>query len=95
MVQFIRFYGMQSRQVLFPAESQIESFLTNLSVHGQVTAAIQNQAMNALMYPDTPALNHALESRIHAMSPGKQINVPVVLTRDKVAAVISLLDGTT
>jgi hypothetical protein len=49
MVRFIRFHGMRSRQGLFPAEPTIESFLTTLSVHRQVTTAIQNQAMNTLV----------------------------------------------
>ena len=95
IVRFVRFHDMRSRQDLFPIEPKIESFLTDLSVHGHVAAAIQNQAMNALMYPDTHALNHALEGRIHAVRTDKKITVPMVLTRDQVAVVISLLDGTT
>jgi hypothetical protein len=55
---------MRSRQALFPAEPKIESFLTNLSVQEQVTTAIQNQAMNAPMYPDTHALDHAMEAAL-------------------------------
>ena len=94
IVRFVRFHGMRSRQDLFPAEPKIESFLTDLAVHGHVAAAIQNQAMNALVFLDTRVLNHALEGRIHAVRTDKKINVPMVLTRDEVAAVISLLDGT-
>ena len=50
IVRFVRFHGMRSRQDLFPAEPKIEAFLTDLAVHGNVAAATQTQAMNALVF---------------------------------------------
>ena len=47
--RFARFHGMRSRADLFPAEPKIEAFLTDLAVQGNVAAATQNQAMNALV----------------------------------------------
>ena len=94
IVRFVRFHGMRSRAHLFPAEPKIESFLTDLAVNGNVAAATQNQAMNALVFLYKRVLNHALEGRINAVRADKKINVPVVMTREEVAAVISLLDGT-
>jgi integrase len=85
---------MRSRADLFPAEPKIESFLTDLAVNGNVAAATQNQAMNALVCLDTRVLNHAMEGSINAVRADKKINVPVVMTRAAVAAVISLMDGT-
>ena len=79
---------------LFPAEPKIESFLTDLAVNGNVAAATQNQAMNALVFLYKRVLNHTLEGRINAVRADKKINLPVVMTREEVAAVISLLDGT-
>ena len=35
----VRFHGMRSREDLFPAEPTIESFLTDLAVHGHVAGA--------------------------------------------------------
>ncbi len=93
IVRFVRFHGMRSRENLFPAEPKIEAFLTDLAVHGHVAAATQNQAMNALVFLYTRVLNHALQGRIHAVRADKKITVPVVMTREEVAAVISLLDG--
>ncbi|MGH8067764.1 MAG: tyrosine-type recombinase/integrase [Candidatus Entotheonellia bacterium] len=83
----------RSREDLFPAEPKIESFLTDLAVHGHVAAATQNQAMKALVFLDTRVLNQALPGRINAVRADKKVNVPVVMTREDVA-VISLLDGT-
>jgi integron integrase len=94
IVRFVRFHGMRSREDLFPAEPQIEAFLTDLAVHGNIAAATQNQAMNALVFLYTRVLNHAMEGRIHAVRADKKLNVPMVMIREAVAAVLSLLDGT-
>ena len=72
---------MGSRADLFPAEPKTESFLTDLPVKGNVGAATQNQAMNALLFLYKRALNYALEGRINAVRADKKINVPVVMTR--------------
>ena len=65
----------------FPAEPKIESFLTDLTVNGNVAAATQNQAMNALVFLYKRVLNHTLEGRINGVRADKKINVPVVMTR--------------
>jgi site-specific recombinase XerD len=85
---------MRSREDLLPAGPKIESFLTGLSVHGHVAAATQNQAMNAPVFLYKRVLDHTLEGRINAVRADKKISVPVVMTREAVAAGISLLDGT-
>ncbi len=90
----VRFHRMRSREDLFPAEPTIESFLTDLALNRNVAAATQNQAMNALVFLDKRVLDHAMEGSINAVRADKKINVPVVMTREEVASVISLLDGT-
>ena len=95
IIRFARFHGMRSRADLYSAESKIASFLTDLAVQSHVAATTQNQAMNTLVFLYKRVLNHALEGRINAgRVDKKKINVPVVMTREEVAAVISLLDGT-
>ena len=94
IVRFVRFHGMRSRVDLVPAEPKIEAFLTDLAMHGHVAAATQNQAMNALVFLYKRVLTHALQGSINAVRADKKINVPVVMTREEVAAVISLMDGT-
>src|SRR6266852_2668937 len=74
IVRFVRFHGMRSRANLFPAEPKIESFLTDLAVNGNVAAATQNQAMNALVFLYKRVLNHPLEDRINAVRADKKIN---------------------
>src|SRR6266705_622636 len=89
-----RFHGLRSRAALCPAEPKIEAFLTDLAVHGNVAATTQNQAMHALVFLYKRALNHALPDRINAIRASKKINVPVVMTREEVAAILALMDGT-
>jgi integron integrase len=94
IVRFVRFHGMRSRQDLFPAEPKIEAFLTDPAVHGHVAPATQNQAMNALVFLYKRVLTLALQGSINAVRADKKINVPVVITREEGAAVLSLMDGT-
>ena len=94
IVRFVRFYDMRSREDLFPAEAKIEAFLTDLAVHGDVAPSTQNQAMNALVFLYKRVLKHALQGSIDAVRADKKVTVPVVMTREEVAAVLSLIDGT-
>jgi site-specific recombinase XerD len=94
IVRYVRFHRMRSRDDLFPPEPNIEAFLTDLAVNGNVAAATQHQAMHALVFLYKRVLNHTLEGRINAVRADKKINVPVVMTREEVAAIISLMDGT-
>jgi integron integrase len=94
IVRFIRFHRMRSRDDLFPAEPKIEVFLTHLAMEGNVAPATQNQAMNALVFLYKRVLRQPMEGSINAVRAYKKVNVPVVMTRDEVAAVISLLEGT-
>jgi integron integrase len=92
--RFARFHRMRSRADLFPAEPKIEAFLTDLAMQGKVAAATQNQAMHALVFLYKRVLHQALEDRINAVRAAKKVNVPVVMTRDEVATVLSLMEGT-
>jgi len=93
ITRFVRFHSMKSREDLFPAESKIEAFLTHLAVQETVAPATQNQAMNALVFLYKRVLKHPLEGRIDAVRADKKVNVPVVMTREEVAAVLSLMNG--
>ena len=94
IVRFIRFHRMRSRDDLFPAEPKIQVFLTHLAMEGNVAPTTQNQAMNALVFLYRRVLRQSMEGSINAVRADKKVNVPVVMTRDEVAAVISLLEGT-
>lgn len=92
--QFVRFHHMHSREDLFPPEPKIEAFLTHLAVNKNVAPATQNQAMNALVFLYKRVLNQTLDGSINAIRADRKVNVPVVMTREEVAAVLSLLKDT-
>jgi hypothetical protein len=94
IVRFVRFHGMRSRVDCFPAEPKIEAFLTDLALHRNVAAATQNQAINALVFLYKRVVNDAMEGRINVVRAAKNITVPVVMTHEEVATIVSLLDGT-
>jgi len=94
IVRFVRFHVMRSRKDLFPAEPKIEAFLTDLAVRVNVAPATQNQAMNALLFLYKRVLDQAPQGSIEAVRAHRKITVPVVMTREEVAAVLSLMDGT-
>ena len=94
IVRYVRFHKMQSRADLQPAEAKMEAFLSDLAVTQHVAPATQNQAMNALVFLYKRVLEQPLEGKIDALRADAKVHVPVVLTREEVASVISLMEGT-
>ena len=50
--------------------------------------------MNALVFLYKRVLSHALQGSIDAVRAHRKITGPVVMTREEVATVLSLMDGT-
>jgi integron integrase len=75
-------------------KGEVERFLSHLAVEGEVAASTQNQAFSALLflYRDVLGIKLAwLDGVVRAKRPKL---LPVVLTRDEVAAVFRHLSGT-
>ena len=73
---------------------EIGAFLTHLAVDGNVSAATQNQAMFALLFLYKVVLGVELDYLGGKFASAKQKSrVPVVLTREEVAAVLSQISG--
>jgi integron integrase len=94
VVRFVQFHHMRCREDLLPPEPKIEAFLTHLAVNQNVAPATQNLAMNALIFLYKRVLKLSMEGDINAVRAERKVNVPVVMTREEVAAVISLMNGT-
>jgi integron integrase len=91
--RFVHFHHMQNREDLAGGEAKIEAFLTDLAVKGNVAAATQNQAMNALVFLYRKVLESPLDDKIDAIRAERKVNVPVVMTREEVRKAIALTDG--
>ncbi len=92
--RFILFHKMTSRADFINGEVKIERFLTHLAVTEQVAPSTQNQAMNALVFLYRKILEVDLNQKIDAIRAKRRKNIPVVMTREEVRLVISLLKGT-
>ncbi len=85
---------MSSRDDLKNGEQKIEAFLTHLAVKKNVApATTQNQAMNALVFLYKRVLKTPLKEAINAVRAGKKTNIPIVMTRDEVRAVVNVMEG--
>ena len=92
--KYIHFHGMNSRNDLKDGEKKIEAFLTHLAVNRNVAPSTQNQAKNALVFLYKKVLKNQLNEEINAVRANKKIHVPVVMTREETAKVISMTEGT-
>ena len=75
--------------------SEIEAFLTYLAVKEMVSASTQNQAFNALLFLYRRVLGVSLEDEnISAIRAARKKNIPIVLTREEVFRLLTLMSGT-
>jgi integron integrase len=85
---------MKNRTELFvKSEDKIETFLSHLAIEKKVAPATQNQAMNALIFLYKQVLKCELPGVINAVRSTKKQKIPVVLSREEVAVVISIIEG--
>ncbi|MBF0230535.1 MAG: integron integrase [Desulfamplus sp.] len=84
---------MKSREDLNGGEAKIEQFLTHLAVKENVAPSTQNQAMNALVFLYKKVLKQPLEEKIDAVRAKEHRHLPVVMTQQEVANVITLIKG--
>jgi len=95
-IKWIRRY-IFFHNVRHPAEmgaAEVEAFLSNLAVEGNVSASTQNQALSAVLFLYKEVLKTDLPW-LGTFTPARKSNhVPVVLTKDEVKLIINQLSGT-
>ena len=74
-------------------ESDVNAFLTDLAIQGDVAASTQNQALAAVLFLYERVLEQPLDRIEGVVRARKPKRLPVVLTKDEVAQVIGLLTG--
>ncbi len=89
--RYILFHDKRHPNEMGPLE--INQFLTHLAVQEHVSASTQNQALNALLFLYKSALQIEIGLIEDAVRAKKPERLPVVLTRQEVAAVLANLDG--
>src|SRR5262249_26324343 len=89
--RFIPFH--RKRHPAEMAAAEVTAFLSNLAVEGRVAASTQNQALCALLFLYRHVLGTELpwlDDLVRAKRPAR---LPVVLTREEVAAILQHLQG--
>ncbi|MEN8214156.1 MAG: phage integrase N-terminal SAM-like domain-containing protein [Pseudomonadota bacterium] len=90
--RFIRFHHKRHPKEM--GEAEVAAFLTYLAVERNVAASTQNQALNALVFLYREVLERPLQKNIHGIVRAKKPQrLPVVLTQEEVAGILSRLDG--
>jgi len=89
--RFILYHG--KRHPAGMGASEVEAFLTDLAVRGQVAAATQNQAKSALLFLYREVLGVELPWLDNVEQAKAPMRLPIVLTRDEVAGVLARLHG--
>ena len=89
--RFILFHSLHPPDSLGVPE--INAFLTYLAVDEQVSAATQNQALNAIVFLFREVLRLELDGPIAPVRAKRPQRLPVVLTRAEVRAILDRLAG--
>jgi integron integrase len=89
--RFILFHG--KRHPAQMGEAEVCAFLTHLAVEGQVAAATQNQALNALVFLYRNVLDRPLGEFAGIVRAKRPPRVPVVLTLAEVSRILRALKG--
>ncbi len=90
--RFIRFNGMRHPRHL--GEVEVNAFLTQLAVRDKVAASTQTQALSALLFLFQDVLHRPLAALDEVIRAKPAARLPVVLTRDEVRHILTLLEGT-
>jgi len=88
---YIRFHGLRHPVEL--GGEEVEAFLTWLACERKVSASTHRQALSALLFLYTKVLQLQLPWMAEVGRPRVQRRLPVVLSKDELAAVFRQLDG--
>jgi integrase len=88
----VRFHRFRDPREM--GKGEVERFLSHLAVEGAVAASTQNQAFSALLFVYRDVLGIKLDWLDGVVRAKRPKLLPVVLTRDEVAAVFRHLSGT-
>ena len=93
ILAFIRFHGRKHPREMGKAE--IEAFLSNLAVNKNCAKSTQNQALNAIAFLYKQVLDMPVAKDLAPIRSKKPVRLPVVMSRNEVAQVLSHMSGVT
>ncbi len=93
IVRFIRFFGAKIHPKDMGKE-EIESFLSHLAVKGNVSAATQRQALNAIVFLYKRVLDQPVDELLEHIRAKRQRRPPTVFSQSEVQKVLEQMSGT-
>ena len=90
--RFILFHGKRHPSQM--GEREISQFLSSLATRDKLSASTQNQALSALLFCYEHVLRQKLERLEQIVRAKRPLRLPVVLSREEVAAIFEHLHGT-
>jgi integron integrase len=93
ILRFIKFYQCK-KHPKYMGKKEIESFLSHLAIKGEVSAATQRQAFNAIIFLYKSVLNISIDQEIEPVKAKKYTRPPVVFTKNEVKQVLDKMYGT-
>ena len=89
--RFVLFHGKRLPRDL--GEAEVTSFLTSLAIRDEVAASTQTQALSALLFLYREVLKRDLDWLDEVVRAKRPARLPIVLSREQVAAIIGQLRG--
>jgi len=89
--RYLRFHSFRDPRGM--GKEEVEQFLSHLAVERDVAASTQNQALSALLFLYRDVLDIKLDWLDGVVRAKRPKTLPLVLTRDEVAAVLGHLSG--
>jgi len=89
--RFIFFHGVRHPDEM--GEREVGQFLTSLATESKVSASTQNQALCALLFLYRQVLGRQLDCKYNVVAAKRPQRVPLVLSRQDVAAILRHLHG--
>lgn len=89
--RFILFHG--KRHPTKMGQAEVEAFLTDLAVRGNVAASTQNQALCALLFLYKQVLNLDVLKNLDAVRAKRPLRLPTVLSFKEVMTIIDAMSG--
>ena len=91
--RFIFFHGKRHPREMGAA--QVQAFLSDLAVKGEVSASTQNQALNSLVFLYSEVLHQELGWMNELVRAKRPKRVPTVMSKEEVRRVLAAMTGTT
>ena len=90
--RFIFFHGKRHPREM--GATEVQTFLSDLAVRGNVSASTQNQALNALVFLYSEVLHQELSWMNELVRARRHKRVPTVMSKEEVQRVLAAMTGT-